>query len=231
MVHGICGIWGLWAAGIFCLDANVRYAAYPNTKNACKTGQQFGVQVVGSLAILAWTIGISTFMFLCIKFTVGVRISSDAEVEHLYSYFTLTLLIHLCASLALLCVEKVEHLYSFFTLPVLILLNLVCDEQDMGLDISEHGHAAEDMYRGPSPNKNNDDAMNRQDARNLDGYANDLSAAHQEDTDPLGPLGFSSPKPAAILVSPAIISLPASSTQFQLSYPGVTTYDARVGSA
>jgi Amt family ammonium transporter len=113
VVHGICGIWGLWAAGIFCLDANVQYAAYPNTNNACKTGQQFGVQVVGSLAIFAWTIGISTFMFLCIKFTVGVRISSDAEVEHLYSYFTLTLLIHLCASLALLCNEQVEHLYSF----------------------------------------------------------------------------------------------------------------------
>jgi hypothetical protein len=81
-----------------------------------------------------------------------------------------------------------------------------------------------------APNKNND-AMNRQDARNLDGYVNDLSGANQEDTDPLGPLGFSSPKPAAILASPAIISLPASSTQFQLGYPGVTTYDARVGSA
>jgi hypothetical protein len=162
------------------------------------------VQVVGFLAILAWTIGISTFMFLCIKFTLGVRISSDAEVEHLYSSFTHTLLIHLCACLALLC-----------------------DEQDMGLDISEHGHAAEsDMYRGTSSNKNNDDAMNRQDARKLDGYANYLSGANQEDTDPLGPLGFSSPEPAAILVtqtvSPAIISLPASSTQFQLGYPGVT---------
>ena len=97
----------------------------------------------------------------------------------------------------------------------------------MGLDISVHGHAAEsDMYRDQSPNKNN--AMNRQDARNLDGYANNVSGANQEDTDPLGPLGFSSPKPAAILVSPAIISLSAS---FQLSYPGVTTYDARVGSA
>ena len=39
VVHGICGIWGLWAAGIFCLDANVQYAAYPNTNDACKTGQ------------------------------------------------------------------------------------------------------------------------------------------------------------------------------------------------
>ena len=52
----------------------------------------------------------------------------------------------------------------------------------MGLDISEHGHAAEsDMYRGTSPNKNNDDTMNRQDARKLDGYANDLSGANQEE--------------------------------------------------
>ncbi len=90
VVHGICGTWGLWATGIFCLEANVQYAAYPNVNNACKTGEQFGVQVVGSLAIFAWTVGISTFMFLCIKYSVGMRISSEHE--------------------------------------------------DMGLDISEHGH-------------------------------------------------------------------------------------------
>jgi len=79
VVHGICGTWGLWASGIFCMDYNVQYAGYPNTNTACSSGEQFGVQVVGSLAIFAWTIGTSAIMFLTIKYTVGMRISSEAE--------------------------------------------------------------------------------------------------------------------------------------------------------
>ena len=79
VVHGICGMWGLWAAGIFCVDSNVQYAGYPNTNTACKSGEQFGVQVVGSLAILAWTLGASAIMFFTIKATVGMRITSEAE--------------------------------------------------------------------------------------------------------------------------------------------------------
>jgi Amt family ammonium transporter len=79
VVHGICGTWGLWAVGIFCIDSNVQYAAYPNTNTACKTGEQFGVQIVGSLAIFAWTVGTSAIMFLGIEYTVGMRISSTDE--------------------------------------------------------------------------------------------------------------------------------------------------------
>ena len=79
VVHGFCGTWGLWAVGIFCIDSNVQYAGYPNVNTACSSGQQFGVQVVGSLAIFAWTIVTSAIMFLAIKYTVGMRISSDAE--------------------------------------------------------------------------------------------------------------------------------------------------------
>ena len=45
VVHGFCGYWGLLATGIFCIDVNVQYAAYPNVNNACTSGEQFGVQV------------------------------------------------------------------------------------------------------------------------------------------------------------------------------------------
>ncbi len=45
VVHGFCGYWGLLATGIFCTDVNVQYAAYPNVNDACRTGEQFGVQV------------------------------------------------------------------------------------------------------------------------------------------------------------------------------------------
>merc|ERR1712167_137672 len=57
IVHGLCGFWGLLATGIFCTDANVNYAAYPNSytnaagetviNDACKPAEQFGVQIVG----------------------------------------------------------------------------------------------------------------------------------------------------------------------------------------
>jgi len=79
VVHGICGTWGLWAAGIFCTDYNVQYAGYPNVNTACASGEQFGVQVVGSLVIFVWTIGTSALMFLGIKYSLGMRIAADAE--------------------------------------------------------------------------------------------------------------------------------------------------------
>jgi len=43
VVHGFCGYWGLIATGIFCIDSNVQYAAYPNINEACKSGEQFGI--------------------------------------------------------------------------------------------------------------------------------------------------------------------------------------------
>jgi len=45
VVHGLCGLWGSWAVGIFCTDSNIIYAGYPNLNNACARGEQFGVQV------------------------------------------------------------------------------------------------------------------------------------------------------------------------------------------
>lgn len=40
VVHGFAGIWGLLAPGIFCTDANVQYAAYPNVNNSCGRGMR-----------------------------------------------------------------------------------------------------------------------------------------------------------------------------------------------
>ena len=61
------------------MHSNVQYAGYPNVNTACRSGEQFGVQVVASIAIFVWTVGTSAAMFLGIKYTVGVRISSEAE--------------------------------------------------------------------------------------------------------------------------------------------------------
>ena len=81
VVHGICGYWGLIATGIFCVDSNVQYAAYPNVNNACARGEQFGVQVVGGLAIIAWTCATAGLTFVVVDAIVGMRVSKEVEEE------------------------------------------------------------------------------------------------------------------------------------------------------
>mmetsp|Transcript_54472 Transcript_54472/g.133154 ORF Transcript_54472/g.133154 Transcript_54472/m.133154 type:complete len:660 (+) Transcript_54472:61-2040(+) len=78
-IHGFAGIWGVLASGIFCTDANVQYAKYPNVNNACGSGQQFAVQVIGMLIILAWTVVTSAFFFTLIKYTIGLRVPAHFE--------------------------------------------------------------------------------------------------------------------------------------------------------
>ena len=51
---------------------------YPES-NTCKTGHQFAFQIVGSLCIFVWTVGMATIMFLLMTFTVGLRISQTTE--------------------------------------------------------------------------------------------------------------------------------------------------------
>jgi len=78
-VHGACGIWGLMAAGMFCSDANVQYAGYPNTNTACKSGEQFGVQLIGIFALLIWVVFASGLCFLVLRRTIGIRVAGSVE--------------------------------------------------------------------------------------------------------------------------------------------------------
>mmetsp|Transcript_52996 Transcript_52996/g.125132 ORF Transcript_52996/g.125132 Transcript_52996/m.125132 type:complete len:525 (-) Transcript_52996:313-1887(-) len=82
-IHGACGAWGLLATGIFCTDENVQYAGYPNTNDACGRGEQFAVQLIGVVAIAAWSASMSGLTFLVIKATLGVRVSEQVEAEGL----------------------------------------------------------------------------------------------------------------------------------------------------
>jgi Amt family ammonium transporter len=77
--HGVCGVWGLWAVGIFCNDKNVLYAGYPTNEGACRSAEQFGIQVATSLAIITWTCGTAAAAWLMIYLTVGLRVSYDDE--------------------------------------------------------------------------------------------------------------------------------------------------------
>ncbi len=82
-LHGCCGMWGVLATGIFCTDANVQYARYPNVNDACKRGEQFAVQIIGVLAIAAWSSSMCAFTFLVMKHTMGLRVTDQIETEGL----------------------------------------------------------------------------------------------------------------------------------------------------
>ena len=64
-VHGICGIWGTLAVGIFNADVSI------------------GTQLVGTLAISAWAFVFSFIVFSIIKVAIGVRVSEEDETTGL----------------------------------------------------------------------------------------------------------------------------------------------------
>jgi Amt family ammonium transporter len=82
-VHGICGAWGTLAVGLFKI-------ADINTPDAVAVGllvggsaQQLLVQAIGVLAALAWAFPVSLGIFLAIKYTVGLRVSQQEEMDGL----------------------------------------------------------------------------------------------------------------------------------------------------
>jgi Amt family ammonium transporter len=64
-VHGICGIWGTLAVGIFNAELSI------------------GTQLVGTLAISAWAFVFSFIVFSIIKVAMGVRVSEEDETTGL----------------------------------------------------------------------------------------------------------------------------------------------------
>ncbi|MEX0721911.1 MAG: ammonium transporter [Balneolaceae bacterium] len=64
-VHGVCGIWGTLAVGIFSANAN------------------FWVQLLGTFSIIAFTFVFSITAFAAIKATMGVRVSNEVESDGL----------------------------------------------------------------------------------------------------------------------------------------------------
>ncbi|MGA7228238.1 MAG: ammonium transporter, partial [Acidimicrobiia bacterium] len=72
--HGVCGLWGLLALGIF---ANGDYLDVAGLiKGDFGT---FGAQLVSMLAVVAWTGVVSFIIFGLIKRTIGLRVSEADE--------------------------------------------------------------------------------------------------------------------------------------------------------
>ncbi len=73
-VHGANGLWGTLSVGLFSLDSGLFYGG---------GFHQLGIQALGVAAILSWTIVTMTLVFLIIKKTNGLRVSSEEEISGL----------------------------------------------------------------------------------------------------------------------------------------------------
>ena len=66
-VHGVCGIWGTIAVGIFSFDPKI----------------SLQWQVIGTLSISAFAFAFSFIVFFILKMVMGVRVSVEDEIAGL----------------------------------------------------------------------------------------------------------------------------------------------------
>lgn len=73
-VHGVVGIWGTLAVGLF------------ETSNGLFTtgsANLLGIQLIGVLSVIAWVAVASSIVILVMKWTMGIRVSSEEEIAGL----------------------------------------------------------------------------------------------------------------------------------------------------
>jgi ammonium transporter, Amt family len=73
-VHGICGVWGTLAVGLFATEGGLFYG---------DGADQLVSQAIGVVAVAAWVLVTSGILFLAIKSTIGLRVSPEEEIEGL----------------------------------------------------------------------------------------------------------------------------------------------------
>ena len=84
-VHGICGIFGTLAVGLF---AEARYAeivGFPGVNGLFfgGGGRQLLIQFIGSISTVAWSFLIMLVLFIVLRYTVKLRVSRDEELKGL----------------------------------------------------------------------------------------------------------------------------------------------------
>ncbi|SEP58015.1 ammonium transporter [Virgibacillus subterraneus] len=73
-VHGICGIWGTLAVGLFSTSNGLFYGGGIS---------QLMIQLIGVLAVVAWTMGaMGTFLYIVTRFS-SIRVSEEEEIAGL----------------------------------------------------------------------------------------------------------------------------------------------------
>jgi ammonium transporter, Amt family len=87
-VHGVCGLWGVLALGIFA-DGTAYYGGSWNgvagTVKGLVAGDwgQFLAQVIGCLVLAVWAFGLSYLFFKILDKIMGLRVSPEVEIQGL----------------------------------------------------------------------------------------------------------------------------------------------------
>lgn len=89
-VHLVNGIWGTLAVGLFAVGPNVKvgqdvlYTAGPAAGLFLGGGlQQFGIQLMGTVAVGVLTVILTGIFWVVLKSTLGIRVSPEEELEGL----------------------------------------------------------------------------------------------------------------------------------------------------
>ena len=92
-VHGVCGVWGTLAVGLFAVNGDAFVdAAFPleDGTEYSASGLFYGgglnqliVQILGIVIVAAWVLVTSGILFSVLKATMGLRVSEQEEIEGL----------------------------------------------------------------------------------------------------------------------------------------------------
>jgi Amt family ammonium transporter len=92
-VHGVCGVWGTLAVGLFAVNGDAFVdAAFPleDGTEYSASGLFYGggidqliVQFLGVVIVAAWVLGTTGILFAVLKSTLGLRVSEEEEREGL----------------------------------------------------------------------------------------------------------------------------------------------------
>ena len=79
-VHGAAGLWGMLATGLFATSENIVFAGYTNDNliNA-STSARFGMQILGIIMIILWTVVNMTILFCTLRYFGKLRVPLIVE--------------------------------------------------------------------------------------------------------------------------------------------------------
>jgi ammonium transporter, Amt family len=87
-VHGVCGLWGVIAVGLFADGSAFYGGAWNGVQGSVKglfygDGSQLVAQLIGCITLCVWAFGVSYVFFKILNATVGMRVSAEVELEGL----------------------------------------------------------------------------------------------------------------------------------------------------
>ena len=75
-VHGVGGTWGALATGLF---VGVGFGSFGELAGADSRLEQIGYQLIAIAATWAWTFALTAAILFALKYTIGLRVSEEAE--------------------------------------------------------------------------------------------------------------------------------------------------------